>query len=543
MPELVTKPIEPGASLRQEIVGLPLRRADIRQRMIGLFFLLLAGFWVVFCTSGQVAESALGYLEPSGVGVSAQAILLANNAAPTFGHLSLMHPPLPFFMSIPFALLRLPNPAIWVSSLAGAVLCTWLTVHLRGHIARRPALALPLIFSILQPALLLGFLSGSPDALLFALLIPAVYFLSRFTLEHDAFERRREKSELPAWVEAHLFSDARMKFLWAFAFLLAAASLVSPGLIFAAPFVALASPFLIGRHGWRNPGRSMSMAIVLLLPLIAVQLAWCYLFWIYTRNLLHGLDAPAIFFSNFVPFPAGFEAATLASPLAFPLLAVAMIPFIWILIRLANIGIAFLVLAAPAAEYWTRTNWGHTEGSLVDLTVYGLFASLILVLLASDLRIIAPTETTILAGLLTLSALASGWLFLLSPSPSGISWIDAFQGDPGAFETYSEEREFLLPLTELSSQSGPVLVDELSAAPFIALLNTSKPFYLSHQEGFDIAAENPRAAVSGILSPINIDHPALQDRAARKWRDLPPSRTYDTLELHRTESWVLKAWK
>jgi len=539
MPDLLEQrtPASPGES-----AAPPPKRRGRPRLMVALFALLFAGFWTLFCTVGQVAEAALGYLNPAGVGVSAQAILLAEGASPTFGHLSLMHPPLPFFMSIPFALLGLPHPAIWVSSLCGAILCSLLVMYLRGHIARQPVLVLPLILGILQPALIHAAISGSPDAVLFSLLIPAIYFLTRFALEHDAFERRRARSELPAWVEKHLFSDARMKFLWSFGFLIAAASLVRPGLIFAAPLIALAAPFLVSRDGWRHPSQSMSLAIVLLMPLIAVQLAWSYLFWIYTDNFLHGLDAPAVFFSNFVPHPADFEPIAVDSPLKLPLLVAVLAPLVWLIARLQNFGILFLMMAAPAAEYWTRTNYGQVEGSVTDLSLYGFFAGLMLLFLASDLKLIRKWETSALGGFLCLSAIASGWLFLVSPSTSGVVWWDAIRGKASGLETYSQERQFIEPLRKLTADSGPVLVDELRGASFIALMNTSRPLYLSHQEGFDIAAENPRAAVSGILSPVDIDHPAIQDRAARKWRDLPPSRTYDTSELHRTEAWVLKAW-
>lgn len=502
---------------------------------------LLVGFWIIFATFGFVVEEAVGYLDPSGVGISAQAILIAEGAAPGFGHLSLFHPPLPFFLTIPFAWAGLPYPAIWMSSFAGAVLATWMCVHLRGIIARRPLLALPLALALVQPEFLHACSSGSPDALLLTLLIPALYFLSRFTLEHKALELERRSSEAPAWVEDHLFSDQRMRFLWSFAFLLAGASLVRPGMVFAGLFVILAAPFLIGSHGWRHPRQSVSFALVLVMPLIAVQLAWIYLFWIYTGNALRGFDAPAVFFSDFAPEPAGKLPGMPLPPGALLLTLLAVAPLAWLSLRLRNVGLALLVVAAPAAEFWTGHHWGHRDGTVADLAVYALFAALILLLLASDLELIPRLEMRLLALALLPASLASAALFLLSPMASGVSWKTALLDSPELLETFRQEREFLTPIRQVS-ESGPILADELGATPFITLLNTSQPFYLSHQKGFDIAAENPRAAVAAILTPVNLHHPGIRDRAARKWRDLPPSRSYRTSERHRSDEWVLTTW-
>lgn len=381
--------------------------------LFSLSFLICFG--IFYGALGSYFGSELGIRDPAGIHVSAQVTTLLQSPQPKLNLLSAADPPLPVILSTLIAVFfKTSNPAFLLSVLTGAIFSTWLLIQLRGHVARLPIMSIPLIFGIVHPVLLADFISGSPDALFYALFVPALYFLSRFILEHSAYTRRRKDSKLPADAEEHLFINERIKFLWAFAFCFAAASLVRPALFLTSPMILFVSAYALGGQPWKNINRSISLAIVLLLPSVVVQIAWNYSAWIYSPATGKTIQAFPDVFSLTLSLAGIKETFETNTALTCFVSILIFAPIIWILFRLRNIALAILFLCAPLACLFSMASGATATSVLLDLTIIAYFSALIILFLASDLHILPKVESTQLAAILPSACILLGILVLIS---------------------------------------------------------------------------------------------------------------------------------
>ncbi len=253
----------------------------MRRLSLPLVALVVGGLTAALLATGQALAAWCGFLTTEGALISARAILAARGDLLTIASLGIPQPPLPFLAAIPFAACRLPNPALWVSALAGGLLVGWLLYSYRGIVVRHPALALLLLLVPALPGVFHSSVTGTATVTGFLLLVVAIQLAARFAIEQQNLREARRAGRLSAWVDPDREQAHAIRFLWAAALALGLASLATPGLGVALPLFLLATPLLLPPGERRNVGKIITIALLLFLPMVTVQalvqgLGWAF---------------------------------------------------------------------------------------------------------------------------------------------------------------------------------------------------------------------------------------------------------------------------
>lgn len=511
---------------------------------IGLIFLCL---WAVYLATGLVLDGRYHFLTVEAGVISARAILSVKGPPASLANLPITHPPLPFGFSIPFAALDLPLPAVWVSSLMGALLSTWMLVHFRGHVSREPALGLVVLLAPFQAGMVHSAATGTAAVCGTAFLALSTYLICRFVLEQQTLHALRRKGRVTAWLYTDVFQADRMRFLWSSALLLALAGLGRFDLLFALPVYLVAAPFLLPRHERTDVARVVTVSLVYLLPLVALHLMWAYLCWVFAGDPLYGLKNPASYFqqvnpAEFLGVLSAGQRLTLAESAREVVMGVVWgCPVLfYVFVRLRSVAVVLVCMAPFFVQALALRVWGAPPGREFYALAY--MQAVVLLMIGFGLRRFGAWETRLLALALAGCTALSWWHLAGSPVKEERVWSHLVRGEHKEMETFYDERQILQVLEE-EAPDGPVLLDEGPGFAFVALRNSPDGFLLSHQSEFTLHAENPHVKAGGLLLHTPGQNggllPRQVDAVTLKWNYLDAMRQSFFEVKVKTPTWTL----
>jgi hypothetical protein len=494
---------------------------------------IFAGLWAVYCGLGQMLAERFGFLTLEDVIISSRAILATRGDALTLLSLGVPHPPLPFLLTLPFAEIGLKNPAIWMSSFLGAVVCTWFFFWFRRDVARVPILVLLLVVLPILPGVLHSACSGSSGIAVLALLVFSIHLAARFALDQQSLNDLRGEGRLSAWIDTARDQAHAIRFLWAAALLLGLACCAQPGLILALPAFLLVTPLLLPpkeRSQWR---RIFTIALLLYLPIIAVHIASGVLSGMFDHDFFRGLRPATSSFTHL----GGLEPASSHSPLgnAWYLLygaALTCPPFIYLLIRLRNPAIALLCLI-PFFVAWIGISFGDLPTMRAPFTLATLL-SIILIFLGARLNRFRRAELAALVVTTTVSTIGAWVFFAASSQSEEHALIRLATGRTNELATFSDERTLAAKL----GRAPGVLLDEVEGAAFVAILNDPTPFIFSHEARHRFALSNPQLRATQLLMRADLGS---KDAIAGIWPSLGARKTASFREVAHAGPWILLA--
>lgn len=483
---------------------------------------LFLGLWATYCAFGLLLAENFGFLTRENAAISARAILAAHGAPLSMLTLGVPNPPLPYVLAVPFAALHLPFPAIWVSSLMGALLCTWFFVWFRRDVAQAPVLILPLLLLPVLPGVLHSSAAGTPAIAAMAFLVFAVHLAARFALEQQTWNDLRRDGRLPAWSHSAQEQAHAIRFLWASALLLGLASCAQPGLLLALPVFLLATPFLLPPAERRNWPRSLTTALLLYLPILTLHVATASLGGLFTGDFFALMKPQGeTTFTAWSPSVASLREPLVGFPLTAPVL-------LYVVIRLRNAAVA-LLCGVPFLVPLIETALGGSPDWRTLLTTAPLLATALLFLGFRSNRFSRPE----LGGLVVASMISActAWLFFAaSPVPEERAIASLITGRASDVTTFRAERELANRLDEGSA----ILLDARAGAVFVTLKNDAAPFLLSGDRRFHFHLANPHTAPHRVL----MSH---DDEVTRAWESLTPAKTIAFREVASAGAWRLLA--
>jgi len=501
--------------------------------------LIFGSFWVLFAAFGQVLAARYGFLTSEGAAISMRAIVAAQGDGMTMATLDLPQPPLPYFMAIPFAMLGLQYPAIWVSAMMAAILCTWYFASFRLEIENEPVLVILPLLVPLQPGVLAGGAGGTAGITAVALLAFASYFGVRFTLERQAFEEMRAAGRMSAWVSSERYQGRRVRFLWSAALLLGLAGFAKSSLIVALPIYLMAIPFLLPGHERRDIPKILTLALLLFMPVVAVHLMWMYAGWVLNDDPWRGLAAPDGFVSQLRGVDV-LPAVKMAPALAMGHVALGMLAtcavFVYVLVRLRSVSVFFLCIAPFSVEVVALMT-GHGLQFRGYLTLTSLLA-MILIFLGAKVGRFGPLELKVLAGIMCLGTAGSWIYFSASPQREDRAFAALVSGRPEELFTFPGQRA-VAAMVSANPGMEQILMDERAGFGVIAILNRFDPFILSHQSRYRFANENPNLGAD-LVAVRREEWEWRKSVAAQEgWLPLEAARTAAFRPLVETDDWLL----
>jgi hypothetical protein len=489
--------------------------------------LIFIGLWAAYCGLGQLLADRFGFLTHDCVAISSRAILAARGDALTLLSLGVPHPLLPVVATLPFAWLGLKNPAIWMSSLLGAITCVWFFTWFRRDVSRMPLLVVPLLVLPLLPGLVFQASSGCSGIAALALIVFAIHLAARFALEQQRRSDLRASGQLVAWTDHAREQAHAIRFLWAAALLLGLACCAQPGLILALPVFLLVTPLLLPPDERGQRRRIVTIALLLYLPILTVYAAEALLSAMFDHDFLHALKTLAIGAGGGGPGRAvAGSAVDVLAGLAFtcPVL-------VYLLVRLRNAAVALLCLI-PFLVIWIEICLGGAPSARAPYTLAALL-SILLLFLGASLGRFQRGELAALVCALVLSV-AGSWIFLSnSPIVEEHALSRLASGQTDSLATFADERRIAPSL----GHAG-ILLDEESGGAFITLLNDPSPFILAYQSRWRFALNNPEVRANSVLMRAA---PGVRDQVAATFGSLGRAKQGAFHQIASAGPWLLLA--
>lgn len=489
-------------------------------------FLIFVGLWMAYCGLGQLLADHFGFLTRDCVAISSRAILATRGDALTLLSLGVPHPLLPVVVTLPFAWLGLKNPAIWMSSLLGAITCTWFFVWFRRDVGRTPLLVVPLLVLPMLPGLVHEASGGCSGIAALALIVFAIHLAARFALEQQRRSDLRASGQLIAWTDHAREQSHAIRFLWAAALLLGLACCAQPGLILALPVFLLVTPLLLPPDERGQRRRIVTIALLLYLPILTVYAAEGVLSAMFDHDFLHALETLALGVDG--GSGRSVEGATIevvaGLALTCPVLA-------YLLVRLRNAAVVLLCLI-PFLVIWIAICLGGAPSARAPYTLATLL-SILLTFLGASLGRFRRGELAALVCAIVFSVVGS-WVFLSnSPIAEEHMLSKLAYGDAGSLATFADERRIAPSL----GHAG-ILLDEESGGAFITLLNDPGPFILAYQSRWRFALNNPEVRASSVLMRVE---PGERDQVAATFGSLGRAKQSAFHEIASAGPWLLLA--
>jgi len=508
--------------------------ASARHRFIQRFprrgtisvFLIFVGLWAAYCGVGQLLADHFGFLTHDCVAISSRAILATRGDALTLLSLGVPHPLLPTVAALPFAWLGLKNPAIWMSSLLGAITCTWFFVWFRRDVGRMPLLVVPLLMLPLLPGLVYEASGGCSGIAALALMVFAIHLAARFALEQQRRSDLRASGQLIAWTDHAREQAHAIRFLWAAALLLGLACCAQPGLILAMPVFLLVTPLLLPPDERGQRRRVVTIALLLYLPILSIYAAAVVLSAMFDHDFLHAIETSAL-----GPIEGAGHSATGSAINVLAELALTCPVLIYLLARLRNAAVVLLCLI-PFLVIWIGMCVGAAPAARAPYTLATVL-SILLIFLGARLGRFRHGELALLVCGIVASVVGS-WVFLSNsaiPEERALSRLAS--GETTSLATFADERRLAPSL----GRDG-ILLDEESGGAFITLLNDPTPFILAYQNRWRFALNNPEVRASSVLMRAK---PGERDQVAATFDSLGRAKQGAFHQIASAGPWLLLA--
>jgi hypothetical protein len=505
------------------------RRASLRWPGIpseGEIIVLLA-VSVTFLVVAFAIQGWIGPISKETLFISSRALATGQGNPADLRNLGLVYPPLHYLLSSAFATFRLWLPPVWVTCTGAGIFCAWVF----GRFRRTPgvglwaAIVVPL--SPLWPGFIQGTISGSSDQLFALLLVPAFYFLGTFILDQQFLTVAVERGRFSAWLDSAAYQHDRIRFVWAGALVLAAASLVRFDLILLLPLLIAITPFFLVGERPKGTAKVFTLVVLLYLPLIACLLMIGFLSGIYTGDFLYPLHNPQTYFrlielqdsadKLFVSFREE-RWTSIMNVATSALLGCFLFPYLLWRIRCWPVAVLCLV---PFLQQIFALRFGETGYSQAYFVLSPLLSTILYLFGLRYGRFHAWERRLLPFGFIL--ALVVGWFTFLYLANQEEEWLrDIAFGRP----VRSFVKADILRVVQCLEQRKDlrrILIDENSGYQILALTNEPHRFVVNHETAFSNAVENPALYVDGIV--INNGTSSYPDRVRQHWpeQSWPPS--------------------
>jgi hypothetical protein len=480
---------------------------------------ILLAVSVTFLVVAFAIQDWIGPLSREALFISSRALATGGGNPADLRNLGLVYPPLHYLLSSAFAAFRLWLPPVWVTCIGAGIFCAWLLARFlrtRG-VGFWTASVAPLI--LLWPGFIQGTISGSSDQLYAMLLVPAFYFLGTFILDQQLLTSAVKSGRFSAWLDSAAYQHDRIRYVWAGALQLAAASLVRFDIILLLPLLIAITPFFLVGEPQKGTAKVFTLVVLLYLPLVAFLLMIAFLSGIYTGDFLYPLHNPLNYF-RLIEFQNSADTlllsfreerlATITTVATSAVLSCFLFPYLLWRIRCWPLAVLCLV---PFLQQLLALRFGQTGYSQAYFVFSPLLSTLLYLFGIRYARFHIWEQRLLPIGFLL--ALVVGWFSFLHLSNREEEWLrDLAFGQP----VRSFAKPDILGVVRLLDQRKDlrrVLIDENAGYEILALANQSDRFVVNHATSFSNAVENPASFVDGIV--MNDGASSYPDQVREHW--------------------------
>jgi hypothetical protein len=480
---------------------------------------ILLAVSVTFLVIAFAVQGWIGPISREALFISSRALATGSGNPADLRNLGLVYPPLHYLLSSGFATFRLWLPPVWVTCAGAGIFCAWMFARFlrTSGVGIWAASVVPL--NLLWPGFIQGTISGSSDQLYAILLVPAIYFLGTFILDQQLLTEAVKSGRFSAWMDSAAYQHDRIRYVWAGALQLAAASLVRFDLILLLPLLIAITPFFLVGEPQKGTAKVFTLVVLLYLPLIAFLIMIAFLSGIYTGDFLYPLHNPLNYF-RLIEFQSSADNlllsfreqrwAIIVTVATSPLFSCFLFPYLLWRIRCWPLAVLCLV---PFLQQILALRFGQTGYSQSYFVFSPLLSTMLFLFGVRYGRFHAWERRVLPIGFLI--ALAVGWISFLHLSNREEQWFSDLAFGRPARSFAKPEILGVVRLLDQRKDLHRILIDENAGYEILALVNQPDRFVVNHATGFSNAVENPASFVDGIV--INDGASSYPDQVREHW--------------------------